>query len=56
MMNYLTFSLLRQHASKQTQDLPFNLNLTSEQQQKRAQVPLPYEHTGGSHRAPIVRL
>ncbi|KDR85043.1 hypothetical protein GALMADRAFT_313922 [Galerina marginata CBS 339.88] len=34
-----------------TQNLPFNLNLTSSQQESRAQVPLPYEHEG----TPITR-
>lgn len=29
-----------------TQNLSFNLNLTSSQQQSRAQVPLPYAHEG----------
>ncbi|CCM01945.1 uncharacterized protein FIBRA_04018 [Fibroporia radiculosa] len=31
-----------------TQNLPFNLNLTAQQQLSRAQVPLPYEHNGTS--------
>src|SRR6266567_447956 len=29
-----------------TQNLPFNLSLTSSQQKSRAQVPLPYAHEG----------
>jgi hypothetical protein len=29
-----------------TKNLPFNLGLTSKQQQQRAQVPLPYAHEG----------
>ncbi|PPR06897.1 hypothetical protein CVT24_011587 [Panaeolus cyanescens] len=31
-----------------TKDLPFNLNLTTSQQESRAQVPLPYVHEGQS--------
>jgi elongator complex protein 5 len=32
--------------SDPTQNLPFNLSLTSSQQESRAQVPLPYAHEG----------
>ncbi|KAI0778133.1 hypothetical protein BD413DRAFT_667505 [Trametes elegans] len=35
-----------QGAPDPTQNLPFNLNLTPEQQRSRAQVPLPYAHNG----------
>lgn len=31
-----------------TKDLSFNLNLTTSQQESRAQVPLPYAHEGNS--------
>ncbi|KAI0757049.1 hypothetical protein C8Q80DRAFT_1265032 [Daedaleopsis nitida] len=35
-----------QSGADPTQNLPFNLNLTPEQQRSRAQVPLPYAHEG----------
>jgi elongator complex protein 5 len=50
--NILDSLPLLQHvqAPDPTQNLSFNLSLTSSQQQSRAQVPLPYAHEGGFKR------
>ncbi|EMD41821.1 hypothetical protein CERSUDRAFT_147159 [Gelatoporia subvermispora B] len=41
-----TKKAVQESGSDPTQNLSFNLNLTPEQQQSRAQVPLPYAHEG----------
>ena len=45
-MLYWPLSSSAQSAPDPTQNLPFNLSLTSSQQESRASVPLPYAHEG----------